>query len=48
MLSHQRRAIIIDTLRRNGVYTIKEFTKLFSNYSESTIRRDLHFLEQLG
>lgn len=48
MQSYQRRAIIIDVLRKKGVYTIKQFTEFFTDCSESTIRRDLKQLEQLG
>lgn len=48
MLAYERQSKILELLRENETLTVEELAKEFSDFSESTIRRDLRILESNG
>lgn len=47
MLTEERHKLILEELRNNSVVYVNELVKMLDT-SESTIRRDLNYLDEVG
>lgn len=48
MLAYERQNKILEVLKEKNVCTVEQFIQMFPKFSESTIRRDLRYLESHG